>query len=146
MVTIEAMSMGCVPIAYNVPSGSAEIIQHNASGLLVPFGNIRAWAEYIRNLHHNRKRLAELSKGAVARARNHFNADVMGQNMANFLTDVIAHAETHPANRECGMPPETPAIDTPSPHGYQRLPASLREWIRNCVCASPRLSYWLLNR
>ena len=30
--------------------------------------------------------------------------------------------------------------------GYQRLPAGLREWIRNRVCSSPRLSHWLLNR
>src|SRR5262249_3387191 len=138
MVTIEAMSMGCVPIAYDVPSGSTEIIESGKSGLLVPLGDICAWAEHVRTLHQDRQRLAQLSVAAIARARNHFNGDVMGQNMANFLTEVMTHATTHAAQRECGMPPETPAIHAPSPHGYQRLPASLRKWIRNCVCASPK--------
>src|ERR1035441_7179874 len=60
MVTIEAMSMGCVPIAYDIPSGSTEIIEHGKSGLLVPLGNIRAWANQIRNLYYDRNRLAEV--------------------------------------------------------------------------------------
>ena len=59
------MSMGCVPMAYDVPSGSTEIIGHGKSGLLVPLGDIRAWAEHIRKLHHNRELLNELSKGAI---------------------------------------------------------------------------------
>lgn len=146
MVTIEAMSMGCVPIAYDVPSGSAEIIEQGKSGLLVPLGNIRAWAEHIRKLHHDRQRLAELSVGAIARARHHFNADVMAQNLAGFLRDVLVQAERHPARREMGLPPVTPATYLRPAQGYQRLPPGLREWIRNCVCAHPRLSYWLLNR
>lgn len=146
MVTIEAMSMGCVPIAYDVPSGSTEIIQHGKSGLLVPLGDLRAWAEHIRTLHHDRQRLAKLSAGAIARARDHFNAEVMARNLAAFLAEVLAHAETCPTQRETGMPPETPAVYGPPARGYQRLPAGLREWIRNRVCANPRLSYWLLNR
>ncbi len=146
MVTIEAMSMGCVPIAYDTPSGSTEIIEHGKSGLLVPLGDLRAWAEHIRTLHQDRQRLAALSAGAIARARNHFDADVMARNLAGFLTDVLAHAETHPVRREQGLPPETPPIYLRPARGYQRLPTGLCEWIRNRVCAHPRLSYWWLNR
>jgi hypothetical protein len=145
MVTIEAMSMGCVPVAYDVLSGSTEIIEPGKSGLLVPLGDIRTWANEIRSLHLDRKRLAELSAGAISRARTHFNADVMAQNMAQFITDVTARAENHPAKRESGMPPETPPIYVPRPRGYQRLPEGLRVWIRNRVCASPKLSHWLLS-
>ena len=146
MVTIEAMSMGCVPIAYDTPSGSTEIIEHGKSGLLIPLGDIRAFAEHIRSLHHDRTRLAELSVAAIDHARTHFNADVMARNMAAFLSDVMTHAATHPALRESGMPPQTPAVYAQPARGYQRLPAGLREWIRNRVCASPRLSHWLLSR
>ena len=146
MVTIEAMSMGCVPIAYDIPSGSREIIEHGSSGLLVPLGDIRAWAEHIRALHHDRPRLAELSSAAIARARTHFNADVMARNMAAFLADALAHSKTHAARRETGIPPETPAVYAPQARGYQLLPEGLRIWIRNRVGASPRLSCWLLNR
>jgi glycosyltransferase involved in cell wall biosynthesis len=146
MVTIEAMSMGCVPIAYDIPSGSIEIIEHGISGLLVPLGDIRAWAEHIRILHQDRKRLAELSIGAISRARGTFNSETMSQNLATFLNDVVTHAESHPAKRESGLPPETSATHTRPSRGYQRLPAGLREWIRNQVGASPRLCHWLLNR
>lgn len=146
MVTIEAMSMGCVPIAYNIPSGSTEIIEDGKSGLLVPLGDIRGWAEEIRRLDRDRKRLAELSLGAIARARDTFNAERMARDMATFLTEVIAHAEEHPAKRESGMPAETPAVFRQPDRGYQILPPELREWVRNRLHANPRLSHWVLSR
>jgi glycosyltransferase involved in cell wall biosynthesis len=146
MVTIEAMSMGCVPVAYNIPSGSTEIIEHGKSGLLVPLGDIRSWADHIRGLHYDRKRLAELSGAAIARARGTFNAEAMARNMAAFLTDILAHAETHPAKREAGSPPEVPAHFVPAAKGYQRIHPRIREALRNFVGARPRLCFWWLNR
>ena len=146
MVTIEAMSMGCVPIAYNIPSGSTEIIEPGKSGLLVPLGDFDAWAEHVRTLHHDRKRLAELSTGAIARARGNFNAETMSKNLADFLNDAMTHAKRHPAKRQKGIPAEEPATHVESMRGYQRLPEGLRLWIRNKVCASPKLSHWLLSR
>jgi glycosyltransferase involved in cell wall biosynthesis len=146
MVTIEAMSMGCVPIAYNVPSGSTEIIEHGTSGLLVPLGDIHAWAEEIRALHYNRKRLSGMSAAAMARARTMFHARVMAGRMTMFLEDVLLHAKNNAARREGGIPPETPDRHGQGKRGYQLLPEGLRVWIRNRVCANPRVSYWLLNR
>jgi glycosyltransferase involved in cell wall biosynthesis len=146
MVTIEAMSMGCVPIAYDTPSGSREIIEHEKSGVLVPLGDLRAWAEAIRRLHHDRGWLMELSAAAMQRARTGFNAETMARNFLAFLTHVRAHAQSHPARREIGMPPELPEGYVPPRCGYQRLPEWLRERIRNRIGASPRLCYWLLNR
>jgi len=146
MVTIEAMSMGCVPIAYDVPSGSTEIIEHRKSGLLEPLGDIRAWAEQIRTLHLDRKRLVELSHGAIQRARDTFNAQIMSGNLAAFIDDVLVHAKHHPAHREEGLPTEQPATAARPPRGYQRLPERVRVWIRNKICASPKFSYWLLSR
>jgi hypothetical protein len=146
MVTIEAMSMGCIPIAYDVPSGSTEIIEHGKSGLLVPLGNYKAWAATIERLHLDRKRLAHLSGGAVDRARAHFNADVMVANLAGFVEDVLQHAKVRPASRVPGQPRTTPEIHASKKRGYQRLPEGIRTWIRNKICSYPRLSYWLLSR
>jgi glycosyltransferase involved in cell wall biosynthesis len=146
MVTIEAMSMGCVPIAYDIPSGSTEIIEHGKSGLLVPLGDIRSCAKAIYDLHNDRQRLTKLSIGAIKRAREHFDADAMAENMAAFLRDVNTHAEGQPSRRDAGMPAEMPVTYAKAAHGYQRLPEGVRGWIRNCVHANPRLSYWLLNR
>lgn len=146
MVTVEAMSMGCMPMAYDTPSGSTEIIEHGKSGLLVPLGDYRAWAAEIQALHTDRPRLAALAVGAIERSRSHFNAEVMSANLAAFLSDVVDHASRQPVQRETGLPPEEPTVHARSPRGYQRLPEGLRTWIRNWVCARPRLSYWLLNR
>ena len=146
MVSVEAMSMGCVPMAYEITSGSTEIIEHGKSGLLVPLGDFRAWAAEIQALHADRSRLANLAAGAMERARTHFNAEVMSANLTAFLRAVMAHAERQPALREAGMPTEETAVYHHSERGYQRLPEGLRTWIRDWVCARPRLSYWLLNR
>lgn len=146
MVTVEAMGMGCVPIAYDTPSGSTEIIEHGKNGLLVPLGDFREWAVQIQALHADRARLGSLSAGAMERARTNFNAEVMCANLSGFLRDVMEHAVQQPALREAGMPAEEPVIHAAPARGYQRLPAGLREWIRNSICARPRLSYWLLNR
>jgi len=146
MVTIEAMSMGCVPMAYDVPSGSKEIIEHGRSGLLVPLGDIGVLAEEVRALSINRHRLAELSTGAIERARGAFSAEVMSRNIAQFIQDVLANARQHPAKREAGLPSPGPILDRNPARIYQTLPASLRGRIRTVVGNSPKLCYWWLNR
>ena len=146
MVTIEAMSMGCVPIAYNIPSGSTEIIEHNKNGLLVPLGNIRCMADEIIRLHKNRHHLEELSSAASIRARTVFNSEVMARNMTSFLKDVMEHTESTPSTRVMGDPPEMPSMNVESPSGYQRLSPKLREWLRNEIGSRPRLCHWWLNR
>jgi glycosyltransferase involved in cell wall biosynthesis len=146
MVTIEAMSMGCVPIAYDIPSGSKEIIEHEKSGLLVPNGNIRIWADYISRLHQDRQYLKTLSNGAVQRARNHFDAETMARNLRKFLTDVLEHSKSHSILRKEGLPLQTPDVYTAKRKGYQRLPAGWRRKIGKLICSNAKLSSLILNR
>lgn len=146
MVTVESMCMGCVPISYDIPSGSTEIIEDGRSGLLVPLGDYKGWASAIEALHFDRKLLSNLSAGATQRARSHFNAGIMVENMVNFIQDVVLHAELHPAQRISGRPPEQLSESVMKRRGYQRLPEGLRVFIRNKICSFPRFSHWLLNR
>jgi glycosyltransferase involved in cell wall biosynthesis len=146
MVTIEAMSMGCVPLAYNTPSGSTEIIEEAQSGLLVPLGDFRALAETIKSLHEDREQLRRLSEGAMRRARTSFNEITMASNLHDFLQRVQINARNHSSARQAGLPPEITVESSPQKFRYQRLPPPIREWLRNRVGACPRLSYWLLNR
>jgi glycosyltransferase involved in cell wall biosynthesis len=146
MATIEGMSMGCVPIAYDIPSGSIEIIEDGKSGLLVPLGDYKAWAASIESLHLDRRRLSVLSDGAIDRARTQFNASVMAENLAEFVQNVLLHAVIHPAQRLQGHPPATATAHAHRKRGYYRLPEGFRTWIRNKVCSYPRFSHWLLSR
>jgi glycosyltransferase involved in cell wall biosynthesis len=146
MVTIEAMSMGCVPLAYNTPSGSSEIIEQDKSGFLLPLGDFTAWAHAIKSLHENRNQWRRLSEGAMHRARTEFNEERMGAGLCKFIKKVKAHSEIHPPERLPGLPPETPVADVKGQFKYQHLPPRFREWARNTVGSSPRLSWWWLNR
>lgn len=146
MVTIEAMSMGCVPIAYDIPSGSTEIIEHNKNGLLIPLGHIHRMADEIIRLHTDRHMLGELSSAASIRARTAFNSEVMSRNMTSFLRDVIGHADCTPTAREIGDAPEMTLMNVQSSSAYQRLSPKFREWLRYQVGARPRLCHWWLNR
>ena len=144
MVTIEAMSMGCVPLANDIPSGSREIIEHGKSGFLLPLGDFNAWAESIRSLHENRRRLLEMSQEAMTRARTHFNSGVLAKGMVNFLGVVQLNSRNHPPRRNIGTPVLTASIVPKI--SYSKLPPSFRNWVRNMVGSHPYLSWWWLNR
>src|ERR1043166_6523814 len=44
MATIEAMSMGCVPIAWDIETGTKEIAKQGETGLFAPLGDMKAFA------------------------------------------------------------------------------------------------------
>jgi glycosyltransferase involved in cell wall biosynthesis len=146
MVTIEAMAMGCVPLGYDIISGSREIIENDKSGLLLPLGNFVAWANAIKTLHQNREKWRRLSAGAMERARTEFNETAMVSRWCAFLKRVEAHAKTCPSERKSGLPPEIESKSRALNSQYQRLSPSIRIWLRNWIGACPRLNYWLLNR
>jgi hypothetical protein len=146
MVTIESMAMGCVPVAYDTPSGSTEIIMDGQSGLLVPLGNYKAMAHKIKMLHSDARVLAELSAGAILRARTEFSAEALGTRTANFLSKVRAHSEVSPCPRKVGSP-EQESIQQPGHRGvYAKLPPQLRALLRRRLAAFPRVSCWLLAK
>jgi glycosyltransferase involved in cell wall biosynthesis len=145
MVTIEAMSMGCVPVAYDTPSGSTEIIEAGRSGLLVPLGDFAAWAQAVKSLHDDREQLWRLSEEAMRRARTVFSETAMVAKLLEFLDQVQSNTRSHPADRHAGLPVETETETSRQKLHYRRLPPALREWVRNRIGASPRLSYWFLQ-
>lgn len=146
MVTIEAMSMGCVPIGYDVPSGTTEIIKHMESGVLVPLGDTRAIARNIGALHQNRSLLQKLSKGAIARARETFTSGNMADHLMEFLSGTIATRATRTPERIHGIPRIGPAATHDGARRYQRLSPVLRDMIRNSVASRARLCHWWLDR
>lgn len=144
MVTIEAMSMGCVPLAYDILSGSREIIEHNKSGYLLPLGDFDAWAATIKLLNDDPVRLLRLSRQAMTRAREDFNYGRQATQLIDYLSKVKANFKLYPSERKLGYPEASGQITNQSI--YHKLPLSFRKWIRNTIGSSPRLSYWLINR
>jgi poly(glycerol-phosphate) alpha-glucosyltransferase len=78
LVLIEAMSVGCIPIAYDVPYGPADIIDDGVNGFLVKAGDVPALAELILKLRTMEPSAVEdMRLQAVAKASTFNDAAVV---------------------------------------------------------------------
>jgi poly(glycerol-phosphate) alpha-glucosyltransferase len=69
LVLVEAMARGCLPIAYDVPYGPADIIRSGHNGFLVPAGDVGALTAAVeRLLSLPADRVAALRRNAVRTA------------------------------------------------------------------------------
>jgi poly(glycerol-phosphate) alpha-glucosyltransferase len=70
LVLIEAMSVGCIPIAYDVEYGPGDLITHGVDGFLVPDGDIEALGDAIAALRTmDDAELMRMRRAAIRRAR-----------------------------------------------------------------------------
>lgn len=147
MTAIEAMSMGCVPVAYDLRTGCREIIEHKRSGLLLPAGRLDLMAIELEQLHTHRDLLSILSRGAINRSRNDFGIDTSAKNMIDLVNDVMARRERSMPLRVSGTPPRTADVPSSPPRrGYQRLPDGVRRYAHRLLCAFPKLANYVYNR
>ncbi|RWZ55081.1 glycosyltransferase [Labedella populi] len=71
LVLAEALSVGCLPIVYDVPYGPADIIRSGWNGWVVPAGDVDAMAAAIEELVSlPDERIAAMRRNAVASARS----------------------------------------------------------------------------
>lgn len=70
LVLIESMASGCLPIAYDVPYGPADLIRDGRNGFLVPAGDVGALAAaLVRARAMPSRRLARMRRRAIRSAR-----------------------------------------------------------------------------
>lgn len=50
LVLVEALAAGCIPIAYDIPYGPADIIEDGVNGFLVPAGDVAGLADAVARL------------------------------------------------------------------------------------------------
>jgi len=67
----EAMARGCLPVAYDIPYGPADLIDHGVDGLLVPDGHVESAAAAVQRLialpSHARERMRQAAMATAAR-------------------------------------------------------------------------------
>jgi glycosyltransferase involved in cell wall biosynthesis len=135
MATIEAMSMGCVPVAWDVDTGTQEIMTTNKTGLVAPLGNTQRLAQQVLQACENYQ---AFSAAVIERARTDFNEAVMWKG----YEALIDHISTlQPIERS--KKGQQPIAYQPPFRRFQLLPPRLRSAIREFIGRSPSLGYWL---
>lgn len=73
LVLVESMAEGCIPIAYDIPYGPADVIQPGSDGYLVPSGDIDAVARAIDDLLSLRPRQVERLRRHARRSAQQYS-------------------------------------------------------------------------
>jgi glycosyltransferase involved in cell wall biosynthesis len=68
MALIEAMSKGLPAVSFDCPTGPADVIEHDRSGLLIPDGDVDGLARALIALIEDEPLRRRLGSGALARA------------------------------------------------------------------------------
>jgi len=133
MVTVEAMSMGCVPVAWDIATGTREIIQEGQTGLFAPLGDHAALWHVVQSAMQAQPSMCE---AVMRRAREDFGEATMWQGYAAFLAALADRPRLIRSGRDGSLPTYHPPR-----RYYQLLPARWRVAIRHAVGRCPRLGY-----
>jgi glycosyltransferase involved in cell wall biosynthesis len=137
MVTVEGMGMGALPVAWDIETGTQEIVTSEENGFLVPLGDHDAMAAAVLRAirqHH------DLAPNAISMAREQFSEEAMWARYADFLDWLPDRPHVERAAAGERPPPYEPPF-----RFFQLLPDRVREGVRSIVARSPQLSYWLRN-
>jgi glycosyltransferase involved in cell wall biosynthesis len=135
MATVEAMSMGCVPVAWEIETGAQTLVRPNVRGFFAPLGNYEAFASAVLKAIDQR---SHLSSAAILRARTEFTQEAMWSGYEQVI-------------RRCGVNRKAlrPLAGNKPPRFQARLRLSriLPAWIwkraRALVTNNPWLAYLL---
>lgn len=72
LVLVEAMAVGCIPIAFDVRYGPSDIIRHGVDGFLVPFGDVSAMARCIEEIQRMAEEQLERMREAARTSARRF--------------------------------------------------------------------------
>ena len=84
---IEAMSLGCPSVAFDINAGPSEIISNGVDGILVPDGDIDAMSGVIQRLVDNPLIRSSLSSEAI-KIKDNLSLDSIGRKYESFLKTV----------------------------------------------------------
>ena len=135
MATIEAMGMGCIPIAWDVDTGTKEIITANKTGLFAPLSDIQTLAKQVAYACENYQ---NFTAAVIERARSNFNEAIMWKGYQSLINHISTLQPIYRSKQN-----QQPVSYQPPVRRFQLLPTGLRSLIREFIGRSPSLGYWL---
>jgi glycosyltransferase involved in cell wall biosynthesis len=135
MATIEAMSMGCVPVAWDIETGTKEIVTANKTGMFAPLGKTQLLAKQVMYACENYQ---AFNAAVIRRARSKFDEAVMWKGYESLINHINQLQQIQRSKKG-----EQPTVFQPPIRRFQLLPPNFRAVIREFIGRSPRLGYWL---
>ncbi|MEV4008328.1 glycosyltransferase [Actinomadura sp. NPDC049753] len=102
MVVIEAMGMGLAVVAFDCPTGPAEMIVHGRDGLLVPAGDAGALTAALREVIADSGLRDRLGEAALRSARAH-HLDRIGPRWSRLIRELVPAAPPPQRARRAGV-------------------------------------------
>ncbi|MGF1532019.1 MAG: glycosyltransferase family 4 protein [Puniceicoccaceae bacterium] len=93
---LEAMSVGCVPVVYQIESGIADAIPSAQHGIQVPHGDPGAFAAAVCRLARERSKLGSMAEAASTHLRERFSLESMAQSSHSLFEQVLDPAAPRP--------------------------------------------------
>jgi glycosyltransferase involved in cell wall biosynthesis len=135
MATVEGMGMGCLPVAWDIETGTTEIATDGETGFFAPLGDTEALADRVLTAIDRHDALCE---HVVEHTRSRFSEEAMWARYADVIDTIVEQPVA--ARPHAG---ETPPEWTPPTRYFQLLPEAVRAPIREFVGRSPWLGYLL---
>lgn len=86
---LEAMSVGCVPIVYEIESGVPDAVSSEAVGFRIPHGDVALCASKLNSAAGERAILAELARNTTDHVAKSYADEVMADRYSRLCLDVI---------------------------------------------------------
>jgi glycosyltransferase involved in cell wall biosynthesis len=98
MVLLEAMSKGLAVVAFDCPTGPRELIETGKDGILVPEGDVPAFAAALESVMSSEAERRRLGAGGIAKAAG-YDVDSVGRQWDALLSDLTAGREAGRTDR-----------------------------------------------
>jgi glycosyltransferase involved in cell wall biosynthesis len=101
MVLIEAMSKGLPVVAFDCPTGPADLVEHGVTGLLVPFGDLDGLAAAMLELIRDEDKRRRMGAAAVERVQE-YTLERVGRQWDELIAELTGERTPDPREVEAG--------------------------------------------
>jgi glycosyltransferase involved in cell wall biosynthesis len=128
---LEAMSVGCVPVVYEIESGVSDAIENQVTGFIVPHGDTQEFARVIRQCGNNLDGLRTLSMACRQDIAKRFSLERMVSDYVQLFQQTLAK-EQHPTRSGGIAVPKDLTFRSRVSQRLKRIIARIAGKIQNC--------------